>query len=190
MRAYEVERITKETLIKVRLDVDGTGVCEVSTGIPFLDHLLCSFAKHGSFDLSIYAEGDLEIDDHHTVEDIGICLGMAIGKIERKNIKRFGWAIVPMDEARAMVSIDLGGRPYTVANYKPNREHIGNFSTENVIHFFQSIANNGKLNIHFEVIGENEHHKIESLFKAFGLALDMATSKDDRKDIVSTKGVV
>lgn len=152
--------------------------------------MLSSFAKHGSFDLYLNAEGDLDVDDHHTVEDVGISLGMALNKIEKKDIKRFGWAIIPMDDARAMVSIDLGGRPYILGNYIPHKSKIGNFSTENVIHFFQSIANNGNMNIHFEVIGENEHHKIESLFKAFGVALDMATGMDKRKGVISTKGKI
>jgi len=190
LRIFEIKRKTKETDITLTINIDGTGEYEISTKIPFFDHVLSSFAKHGSFDLYIYAEGDLEVDDHHTVEDVGITLGLALKEVERKNIKRFGWAIIPMDEARAMVSIDLGGRPYVVGEYTPSRSNIGNFSTENVIHFFQSVANNGGMNIHFEVKGKNEHHKIEALFKAFGVALDMATQVDERKGIVSTKGVV
>ncbi len=190
MRIFEIERITSETNIKLRLNIDGTGNYEINTNIPFFDHILSSFTKHGSFDLSLTAKGDLEIDDHHTVEDVGICLGMALNKIEKKNIKRFGWAIVPMDEARAMVSIDLGGRPYVVGKYVPKRDKLGGLSTENIVHFFESVANNGNMNIHFEVIGENEHHKIEALFKAFGIALDNATQKDNRKGIISTKGVI
>ncbi len=190
LRIFEIKRKTGETDINLKINIDGTGKYEINTKIPFFDHVLSSFAKHGSFDLYLDANGDLEVDDHHTVEDVGICIGMALNKIEKKNIKRFGWAIVPMDEARAMVSIDLGGRPYVVGDYTPKRDKVGELSTENVVHFFESIANNGNMNIHFEVIGENEHHKIEALFKAFGIALDNATQIDERKGIVSTKGVV
>ncbi|WP_421077549.1 imidazoleglycerol-phosphate dehydratase HisB [Methanothermococcus sp. Ax23] len=190
MRVFEIKRKTGETDINLKINIDGTGKYEINTKIPFFDHVLSSFAKHGSFDLYLDAVGDLEVDDHHTVEDVGICLGMALDKIEKKNIKRFGWAIVPMDEARAMVSIDLGGRPYVVGDYTPKRDKVGDLSTENVVHFFESVANNGNMNIHFEVIGENEHHKIEALFKAFGIALDNATQIDERKGIVSTKGVI
>lgn len=190
MRVFEIERKTNETRIKLLLNIDGTGNYEINTKIPFFDHVLSAFTKHGSFDLSLIADGDLEVDDHHTVEDVGICLGMALNKIEKKNIKRFGWAIVPMDEARAMVSIDLGGRPYVVGNYIPKRDKVGGLSTENIVHFFESIANHGNMNIHFEVIGDNEHHKIEALFKAFGIALDNATQIDERKGVISTKGVI
>ena len=190
MRIYEINRKTKETDIKLKINIDGTGKYNINTGIPFLDHLLSSFSKHGCFDLDLEVNGDLIIDDHHTVEDIGICLGKAIDKIEKKNINRYGYAIIPMDEARAMVSIDLGGRAFVVGNYTPNRDNVGNLSTENIIHFFESIANNGNINIHFEVIGGNEHHKLEVLFKSFGIALDMATKIDKRKGIISTKGVI
>jgi len=190
LRIFEIKRRTKETNITLTINIDGTGEYEISTGISFFDHVLSSFAKHGSFDLYIYGEGDLEVDDHHLVEDVGIALGLALKEVERKNIKRFGWAIVPMDDARAMVAVDLGGRPYVVGEYIPSRCSVGNFSTENVIHFFQSVANNGRMNIHFEVKGRNEHHKIEALFKAFGVALDIATQLDERKGIISTKGVV
>ncbi|EHP87363.1 imidazoleglycerol-phosphate dehydratase HisB [Methanotorris formicicus] len=190
MRVVEIKRETKETKIELKINIDGIGKYDIDTGIPFFDHVLSSFAKHGAFDLYIKAEGDLEVDDHHTVEDVGICLGMALDKVEKKNINRFGWAIVPMDEARAMVAIDLGGRPYVLSQYTPRRDKVGDLSTENVKHFFEALANNAKMNIHFEVIGENEHHKIEALFKAFGVALDMATRIDERKGVVSTKGVI
>jgi len=190
LRIFDIKRETKETKIELKINIDGKGEYDINTGIPFFDHILSSFAKHGAFDLSLNANGDLEVDDHHTIEDVGICLGMALDKLEKKNIKRFGWAIVPMDEARAMVSIDLGGRPYVVGDYTPNRDKVGDFSTENVVHFFESLANHGRMNIHFEVVGKNEHHKIEALFKAFGIALDIATQKDDRKGVVSTKGIL
>ncbi|ADG13812.1 Imidazoleglycerol-phosphate dehydratase [Methanocaldococcus infernus ME] len=190
MRVYEVARETLETSVYLKINIDGVGKYKIDTGIGFFDHLLSSFAKHGCFDLIVKVKGDLDVDDHHTVEDVGICLGLALSKIERKNIFRFGWAIVPMDEARATVSIDLGGRSYLVSNYIPKREYLGSLSTENINHFFQSVASYGFLNIHYEVIGENEHHKVEALFKAFGLALDMATKIDERKGVVSTKGDV
>ncbi|MBA2841068.1 imidazoleglycerol-phosphate dehydratase [Methanococcus maripaludis] len=190
MRAFKVKRDTNETKIKLELNIDGTGKYSITTGVPFFDHVLSSFAKHGSFDLKLDVLGDLEIDDHHTVEDVGIVLGKAFENMEKKNIKRFGWAIIPMDEAKATVSIDIGGRPFVVGNYVPNTERIGSFSTENVVHFFESFSNNAKINLHFEVTGENEHHKVEALFKAFGVAMDMATQLDERKGIVSTKGVI
>ncbi|ENN95610.1 imidazoleglycerol-phosphate dehydratase [Methanocaldococcus villosus KIN24-T80] len=190
MRVFEVARETKETCIYLKINIDGRGKYNIDTGIEFFDHLLSAFAKHGCFDLIVKARGDLEVDDHHTVEDVGICLGLALNQIERKNIKRFGWAIIPMDDARTMMALDLGGRSYCLAKYKPRREFIGGLSLENINHFFSSVANYGFLNIHYEVIGENEHHKLESLFKAFGVALDMATQIDCRKGIVSTKGEV
>ncbi|WP_456472707.1 imidazoleglycerol-phosphate dehydratase HisB [Methanocaldococcus sp.] len=190
MRVYEVVRETLETSVYLKINIDGVGKYKIDTGIPFFDHLLSSFAKHGCFDLIVKVKGDLEVDDHHTVEDVGICLGLALSKIERKNIFRFGWAIIPMDDSRAMVSIDLGGRSYIISNYEPKREFIGELATENINHFFESVANYGFLNIHYEVTGKNEHHKAEALFKAFGVALDMATKIDERKEIVSTKGEV
>ncbi len=188
MRIFEVVRETLETNVYLKINIDGTGKYSIDTGIPFFDHLLESFAKHGCFDLVIKVKGDLEVDDHHTVEDVGIALGLALSKIEKKNIFRFGWAIIPMDDARATVCIDLGGRSYCLSDYKPGREYIGTLSTENINHFFESVANYGRLNIHYEVIGENEHHKVEALFKAFGVALDLATKIDKRKGIISTKG--
>jgi len=190
MRAFKVKRDTNETKIHLELNIDGTGKYSINTGIPFFDHVLSSFAKHGAFDITLDVLGDLEIDDHHSVEDTGIVLGKAFDSMEKNNIKRFGFAIVPMDEAKATVAIDLGGRSYVVGNYVPNTEKIGTFSTENVVHFFESFANNAKVNLHFEVTGENEHHKVEALFKAFGVAMDMATQLDERKGIVSTKGVI
>jgi len=190
MRIFEVMRETKETNIYLKINIDGTGKYKIDTGIPFFDHLLASFAKHGCFDLIVKARGDLEIDDHHTVEDVGICLGLALNQIEKRNIFRFGWAIIPMDDARATVSVDLSGRSYCVGNYKPEREYIGDLATENINHFFESVASYGMLNIHYEVIGKNEHHKVEALFKAFGVALDLATKIDERKGVISTKGEV
>ncbi|MBP2171821.1 imidazoleglycerol-phosphate dehydratase HisB [Methanococcus voltae] len=190
MRKFQINRETKETKIGLELNIDGTGVYSIVTGIPFFDHVLNSFSKHGSFDLNLRANGDLEVDDHHTVEDVGIVLGQAFNNIEKANIKRFGWAMIPMDEAKATFCIDIGGRPYVVGDYVPNTEKIGNFSTENVVHFFESFANHAKVNIHFEVTGKNEHHKVEALFKAFGIAMDMATQNDNRKGLISTKGTI
>ncbi len=190
MRVFEVMRETKETNVYLKINIDGVGKYKIDTRIPFFDHLLSAFAKHGCFDLIVKARGDLDVDDHHTVEDVGICLGLALNQIEKKNIFRFGWAIIPMDDARAMVSIDLSGRSYCVGSYKPEREKIGDLSLENINHFFESVASYGMLNIHYEVIGKNEHHKVEALFKAFGVALDLATKFDERKGMISTKGEV
>ena len=191
MRKKTMRRKTSETDIKICLDIDGKGHFNVKTGIEFFDHMLDSFAKHGFFDLNITAEGDTGVDDHHTVEDVGILLGKvykeAIG--DKKGIKRMAHAIVPMDDALATVAVDISGRSYSVLNFEFKKPRVGDLSTENVEHFFESFANSASININAKVEGENDHHKIESLFKSFARALkDASTIEHDI--IPSTKGIL
>lgn len=191
MRKKTMSRKTSETDIKITLDLDGEGYFNVKTGIEFFDHMLDSFAKHGFFDLELIAEGDTGVDDHHTVEDVGILLGEvykeAIG--DKKGIKRMAHAIVPMDDALATVAIDISGRSYSVLNFQFKKPRVGDLSTENVEHFFESFANSARININAKVEGENDHHKIESLFKSFARALqDASTIEHDT--IPSTKGIL
>lgn len=186
-----MSRKTSETDIKITLDIDGEGNFNVKTGIEFFNHMLDSFAKHGFFDLEVIAEGDTGVDDHHTVEDVGILLGEvykeAIGN--KKGIKRMAHAIVPMDDALATVAIDISGRSYSVLNFEFKKPRVGDLSTENIEHFFESFANSARININAKVEGENDHHKIESLFKSFARALkDASTIEHDT--IPSTKGVL
>lgn len=189
MRTSEVIRKTLETEIKVNILLDGTGKSEIDTGIPFFDHILTSFSRHGSFDIMIKAKGDLDVDDHHTIEDVGITLGCAIKNAlgDKKGIERFGEANIPMDEALASVVIDISGRSYLVFNAEFSSQKIGNFSTQNTYHFFKSLTDNSGINSHINVIGKNDHHKIEAIFKAFGIALKRAM-KITGSEIRSTKG--
>src|SRR6056297_3000994 len=190
-RNAEIERKTKETQILAKLDVDGIGTNEISTGIPFFDHMLDLFAVHGFFDLTLKATGDVEVDYHHTVEDVGIVLGDAIRQSlgERKGIRRYGHAVTPMDDALAEVTIDLSNRPYLAYHlpegFQPN---FADLATE----FFRSIANHAGMNLHVNVrYGHNDHHVTEAIFKSFGRALDQAVSLDERIDQVhSTKGSI
>ncbi len=191
-RFVEVERITKETNIRISLKLDGGGEVEISTGIPFFDHMLTLFAVHGYFDLTVHAEGDLNVDFHHTVEDVGLVLGDAISKSlgERKGIKRYGHAVIPMDDALAAVSVDLSNRPYLVyrtPDYKLSGSALNPSLTKE---FFRALVNRGGMNLHINVdYGENDHHVIESIFKAFGRALDQAASIDGRTTgVPSSKG--
>jgi imidazoleglycerol phosphate dehydratase HisB len=191
MRKKTMSRKTSETDIKITLDLDGEGYFNVKTGIEFFDHMLDSFAKHGFFDLEVIADGDTGVDDHHTVEDVGILLGEvykeSIG--DKKGIKRMAHAIVPMDDALATVAIDISGRSYSVLNFKFKKPRVGDLSTENVEHFFESFANSARININAKVEGDNDHHKIESLFKSFARALqDASTIEHDT--IPSTKGIL
>lgn len=191
MRKKTMSRKTSETDIKITLDLDGEGYFNVKTGIEFFDHMLDSFAKHGFFDLEVIADGDTGVDDHHTVEDVGILLGEvykeAIG--DKKGIKRMAHAIVPMDDALATVAIDISGRSYSVLNFQFKKPRVGDLSTENVEHFFESFANSARININAKVEGDNDHHKIESLFKSFARALqDASTIEHDT--IPSTKGIL
>lgn len=187
-----VERKTKETDIKVKLSLDGQGIVTIHTGIPFLDHMLTLFAVHGFFDLDIEAEGDLEVDAHHTVEDLGICLGSALNKAlgDRAGIRRYGHSTTPMDEARAIVTLDLSGRPYLVYQTPQLSARVGQFETELAPEFFRAFCQHGGVTLHIEVpYGANTHHMLEAIFKAWGRALDDAVRLDERrKGIPSSKG--
>ncbi len=191
MRESKVTRKTNETDIEVKISLDGSGNTDINTGIAFLDHMLNSFSKHGSFDLVVKARGDLGVDDHHTIEDVGITLGDAIRKAlgDKKGIERFGEARVPMDEALASAVIDLSGRSYLVFNGVFNNQKIGDFNPHNTRHFFESLTSNAGINAHLNVAGDNDHHKIEALFKAFGIALKRAT-RPGGLGVPSTKGVL
>lgn len=191
MRESKLSRKTNETAIELKINLDGSGNSDITTGITFFDHMLNSFAKHGSFDLTIKARGDLTVDDHHTVEDVGITLGSAIVKAlgDKKGIERFADARVPMDEALASATIDVSGRSFLVFNAKFTNPNIGGLTSQNVRHFFESLAVNAGINAHLEVTGENDHHKAEALFKAFGIALKRAV-RVTGSGIPSTKGVL
>ena len=192
-RTSEVKRKTKETEINIKLDISGTGNHEISSGIPFFDHMLSLFAVHGFFDVSIFAKGDIEVDFHHTVEDVGLVLGDAFHNAlgDRKGIKRYGDAVTPMDDALTFVAIDLSNRPFLVYNI-PDIKNVkgGSFDIYLAKEFFRAFANRSGMNLHINVFyGENEHHVIESIFKAFGRALDQASSFDERiTNVHSTKG--
>lgn len=193
-RKTELGRKTAETDIWLKLDLDGSGRCVADTGIGFFDHMLTLLSKHGLLDLEIRAKGDLEVDAHHTVEDVGIVFGQALRQAlgGKESIRRYGSASIPMDEALAMVSVDLGGRPYLVFNVKFNGEFAGNFETGLVEEFFRAVSVNAGMNIHVNVpYGSSNHHICEAIFKAFGRALDEATRTDDRiKGVMSTKGAL
>lgn len=191
-RVGKVERRTEETYIKLELDLDGKGEYKIDTSIQFLDHMLSLFAKHGLFDLKIKARGDREVDYHHLVEDIGICLGKAINYAlkEKIGIVRYGEAFVPMDEALVLLSLDLSGRPYLAFDLTLKKKRVGAFDTELVEEFFRALTNSGKVTLHLrQFAGRNTHHLIEAAFKALGRALGRATEIDKRiKGIPSTKG--
>jgi imidazoleglycerol-phosphate dehydratase len=194
-REAVIERTTSETSIRTRLNLDGTGVSNVRSGIPFFDHMLTLFARHGLFDLDLDAKGDLEVDFHHTVEDAGITLGQAISKAlgDKKGIRRYGFAYVPMDEALVRAVIDLSGRPYLVYEPPSPVEAIGgNFSFQLVEEFLRAIAVSAAMNLHVEILaGRDAHHMAEGVFKAFARALDVATQIDPRVEgVPSTKGVL
>lgn len=191
-RKAEISRKTNETEVTLGICLDGTGKSEIHTGIGFLDHMLELFSRHGLFDLTVKARGDLAVDAHHTVEDIGIVLGSALKEAmgDKKSIKRYGASYVPMDEALAMVALDLSGRPFLVFEARFTSEKVGEMQTELVEEFFRAVAHNAGINLHIKVFyGSNNHHIIEAVFKAFGRALDEATRKDDRiEGVLSTKG--
>ena len=193
MRHSEVTRNTKETQIRVRIDLDGTGVVRLSTGLPFLEHMLDQVARHGLLDLEIEAKGDLHIDAHHTVEDIGIALGQAFSRAigDKAGIRRYGHAYVPLDEALSRVVIDLSGRPGLEYHVKFTRALIGEFDVDLVHEFFQGFVNHAQVSLHVDNLrGDNAHHQCETVFKAFGRALRMAAEPDPRAagTIPSTKG--
>jgi imidazoleglycerol-phosphate dehydratase len=191
-RKASIERITKETQIRLSLDLDGTGRSRICTSVPFLDHMLDLFTRHGLFDMEVEAKGDIDIDFHHTVEDIGIVLGQAFKEAlgDKKGIRRYGQATVPMDETLAAVAVDLSGRPFLVYNVSVPKVKIGDFDVELVHEFFQAFVNNCCSNLHVNVMyGDNVHHILEACFKAAARALDQATQMDPRiEGVLSTKG--
>ena len=194
-RVATVQRNTLETRITATVNLDGTGAANLDTGIPFLEHMLDQIARHGLIDLDIKAEGDLHIDDHHTVEDIGITLGQAFTQAvgDKKGILRYGHAYVPLDEALSRVVIDFSGRPGLVFNVDFTRAQVGGFDVDLFMEFFQGFVNHAQVTLHVDNLrGENTHHQIETVFKAFGRALRMALSEDPRMSGVtpSTKGVL
>ena len=191
-RCKLIERETKETAISLQLDLDGTGVSNVDTGIGFMDHMLEGFSKHGFFDLKVKAKGDLSVDCHHTVEDLGIVLGIAIKETlgDKAGIKRYGSFFLPMDETLVMCAIDLSGRPYFNFECEFATEKVGYLETQTIKEFFYAVSYSAGMNLHIKVLnGENDHHKIEAMFKAFAKALDEASMVDPRiSGILSTKG--
>ena len=191
-RISQIERVTKETQIRIRLDLDGSGQANIHTGIGFFDHMLNGFARHGLFNLDVEVTGDLEVDCHHTIEDTGIVLGQAIRKAvgDKKGIVRYGTCILPMDEALVLCSLDLSGRPYYVSDAEFPTEKVGEMDTQMVKEFFYAISYSAGMNLHFKMLsGGNSHHMVEGMFKAFAKALDMATTHDPRiTDVLSTKG--
>lgn len=195
MRQATIQRNTLETKIELSINLDGTGKADLNTGVPFLEHMLDQIARHGLIDLTIKADGDTHIDDHHTVEDIGISLGMALKEAvgNKKGIKRYGHAYVPLDEALSRVVIDLSGRPGLVFNADFTRGSIGGFDTELVAEFFQGFSNHAQTTLHIDCLrGKNAHHQAETIFKAFGRALRMALETDERMadQLPSTKGAL
>jgi imidazoleglycerol-phosphate dehydratase len=192
-RIATVERETTETRIKLSIDLDGTGRSSIDTGVGFFDHMLTSFAHHGLFDLDVIATGDLEIDDHHTVEDIALALGEAVSKAlgDRSGITRFGDAVVPMDEARASVALDLSGRPYAVLDLQLRTDRVGTLTTQNIPHLLEAFTRTAGLTLHVTSVGANDHHVAEAAFKALARALRMAVTVDPRRSgIPSTKGTL
>jgi imidazoleglycerol-phosphate dehydratase len=191
-RTAKISRKTKETDITVELDIDGTGRASIETGMPFFNHMLDSFSRHGFFNLKIAAKGDLEVDYHHTVEDVGLALGQAFKEAlgDKRGIRRFGEASCPLDEALANVVVDLSGRPYLYYNVRIRPGRVGDFDTDLPHEFFAAFANQLGMNLHIDVPrGENPHHIIEACFKAFARAMDHATELDPRVEgVLSTKG--
>lgn len=194
MRASEITRKTKETNIAVSLELDGAGNSRINTGVGFFDHMLTGMAKHGFMDMSVSVSGDLNVDDHHTIEDTGIVIGQAIAKAlgNKAGIRRFGSCILPMDETLVLVAVDLSGRPYFVSDAEFPTETIGEMHSEMVNEFFYAVSYSAAMNLHIKVMrGSNSHHIAEAIFKAFGRALDEAVSIDERvKGVLSTKGAL
>ena len=194
MRKAEIKRDTKETQVRVALDLDGRGQASLASGIPFLDHMLDQVARHGALDLTVEAKGDLEIDAHHTVEDIGITLGMAMAKAlgDKKGIRRYGHAYVPLDEALSRAVVDFSGRPGLEFHVDFRRARVGEFDVDLTHEFFQGFVNHALATVHIDNLrGDNAHHQCETVFKAFARALRMAIEADPRvRDIPSTKGTL
>ena len=193
-RSATVTRQTRETCVTVTIDLDGTGRADLHTGIGFFDHMLDGFARHGLFDLTVKCEGDLFVDSHHTIEDTGITLGMAIAKAlgDKAGIVRYGSCLLPMDETLALCAVDLGGRPYFVYDAAFAGQSCGGMDTQMAREFFYAVSYSAMMNLHLKVLyGENDHHKLEAMFKAFAKALDAAIRKDARIDgVLSTKGTL
>lgn len=195
MRRARIERITRETEIRGRLQIEGSGQYQVATGIRFLDHMLELFAKHGSFDLTLKVKGDLDVDQHHTVEDTGIVLGQLFNQAlgDRRGINRAGYFVLPMDEALAVAAVDLGGRPYLVYRDLVRARRVGDLQTELVEDFFQGFVSHARANVHVRVLyGRSSHHQLEAIFKCFARALAYACSRDKRlrRLLPSTKGLL
>lgn len=193
-RIAEVKRKTKETDISLELNVDGTGISDINTGVGFLDHMLTLFSRHGFFDLKLRAIGDVEVDYHHTVEDVGICLGQAFSKAcgSKSGIRRFGSSTIPMGESLASVNLDLCDRPLLIFNVSLEKPKVGDFDVELVKEFFHAFSNNSGATLHINLAyGINTHHIIEAIFKAFGRAMDQSTVIDERiQGVLSTKGTL
>lgn len=193
-RIAKIDRKTKETDVSITLNLDGKGISSVNTGIGFFDHVLEGFSKHGFFDLDCQVKGDLQVDGHHTVEDTGIVLGQAIAKAvgDKAGIKRYGFFILPMDDALCLCAVDLCGRPYFSFDFNFSTEKVGELDTELVREFFYAVSYGAGMNLHFKILsGSNSHHVIEAMFKAFAKALDVAVSFDDRvSGVLSTKGAL
>jgi imidazoleglycerol-phosphate dehydratase len=194
MKQQEIVRETGETKVKLVLTVGGSGGSDVRTGVSFFDHMLQLLARHSRMDIRLEARGDLEVDDHHVVEDVGIVLGQALAGVlgDKAGMERYGSVVLPMDEALVAVAVDLSGRSAFSTNYRPRRERVGGLSTELVNHFFGSLASQAKINLHFHFLenGKNEHHRIEAMFKGFARALRMAVrpAPDFEDEVPSTKG--
>ncbi len=191
-RSASIERNTRETEIKLKLVLDGSGLSDINTGVGFFDHMLDGFARHGLFDLFVRISGDLHVDDHHTIEDCGIVLGSAIKEAagDKKGIRRYGSCILPMDEVLVLCAVDLCGRPYFVSDAAFSSQKIGDMSSEMVREFFYAVSYSAGMNLHFQVLRNgNSHHLAEAMFKSFAKALDMAVGFDGRiTDVLSTKG--
>ena len=191
-RIAEVTRTTKETDIYVKLNLDGTGACDISTGLGFFDHMLEQIGKHGMMDLTVHTKGDLEVDEHHTIEDTALALGECILKAlgDKRGIERYGYCL-PMDDCLCSVALDFGGRPWLVWDARFEREKIGDMPTEMFLHFFKSLSDAARMNLNIKAEGDNEHHKIEGIFKALARALKMAVKRDIYKfELPSTKGML
>ena len=192
-RTASVTRATRETAIRMTIDLDGTGKTTVKTGVGFLDHLLDSLARHARFDLTLTCEGDLQVDDHHTAEDCGLALGEALDRAlgERRGVNRFGWALAPLDEALARAVVDLSGRPFADIALELQREAVGALACENIPHVLRSLAMAARITLHVDVLkGENDHHRAEAAFKATALALRQAVAQSGFDDVPSTKGTL
>ncbi len=193
-RTAELKRVTKETDISIKINLDGTGKSDINTGIGFFDHMLEGFAKHGLFDIELKVKGDLNVDCHHTIEDTGIVLGQAIRNAlgDKAGIKRYGNFLLPMDETLVMCAVDLSGRPYYVSDFKYQNDKTGDMDNCMVDEFFYAVSYSGMMNLHFcQMRGNNDHHITEAAFKAFAKSLDMAVSTDSRiTGVLSTKGTI